>query len=123
MTVKNKQFFTTIGKGHGAPCLPATREEWERMRREPWLRQMCERIEKGEEELKHHLPVWTPHCAEFRNNHRAVADAVKPLCSTVAVTSVTFSLKRFLGMLMSLSSNSIRRPSLMPLKGLEVNPG
>ena len=79
MTVKNKQFFTTIGKGHGAPCLPATREEWERMRREPWLRQMCERIEKGEEELKHHLPVWTPHCAEFRNNHRAVADAVKPL--------------------------------------------
>ncbi|MDE6011892.1 MAG: hypothetical protein K2G91_04060, partial [Prevotella sp.] len=49
------------------------------MRREPWLRQMCERIEKGDSELKHRLPVWTPHCAEFRGNHRAMADAVKPL--------------------------------------------
>ena len=28
-------FFTCIGKGHGAPCLPAKREDWERMRREP----------------------------------------------------------------------------------------
>ena len=40
---------------------------------------MCERIEKGQEELKHRLPVWTPSCAEFRNNHRAIADALKPL--------------------------------------------
>ena len=40
---------------------------------------MCERIRKGDEELKHRLPVWTPHCAEFKNNHRAIADAVKPL--------------------------------------------
>jgi hypothetical protein len=40
---------------------------------------MCARIEKGDEELKHRLPVWTPHCAEFANNHRAIADAVKPL--------------------------------------------
>ena len=71
--------FTCIGRSHGAPCLPATREEWERLRREPWLKQMCERIEKGDEELKHRLPVWTPHCAEFANNHRAAADAVKPL--------------------------------------------
>ena len=75
----NKEFFTCIGRGHGAPCLPATREDWERMRREPWLAQMCERIVKGDEELKHRLPVWTPHCAEFRNNHRAIADALKPL--------------------------------------------
>ena len=29
--------------------------------------------------MKHRLPVWTPHCAEFANNHRAIADAVKPL--------------------------------------------
>jgi hypothetical protein len=40
---------------------------------------MCERIEKGQEELKHRLPVWTPSCAEFRGNHRAIADALKPL--------------------------------------------
>ena len=74
-----KLCFTTIGRGHGAPCLPATREDWERMRREPWLKEMCERIEKGEEELKHKLPVWTPSCAEFKDNHRAIADALKPL--------------------------------------------
>ncbi len=71
--------FTCIGKGHGAPCLPATKEDWEALRREPWLAQMCARIEKGDDELKHRLPVWTPHCAEFKNNHRAIADAVKPL--------------------------------------------
>ena len=75
MTMK----FTCIGKGHGAPCVPATKEEWEALRREPWLAQMCERIEKGDNELKHRLPVWTPHCAEFKDNHRAIADAVKPL--------------------------------------------
>ena len=71
--------FTCIGKGHGAPCLPATREDWEKLRKEPWLAQMCARIEKGDDELKHHLPVWTPHCAEFRDNHRAIADALRPL--------------------------------------------
>ena len=71
--------FTCIGKGHGAPCLPATKEDWEALRRESWLAQMCARIEKGDEQLKHRLPVWTPHCVEFKDNHRAIADAVKPL--------------------------------------------
>ena len=75
MTMK----FTCIGKGHGAPCLPATKADWENLRRESWLAQMCARIEKGDDELKHRLPVWTPHCAEFKDNHRAIADAVKPL--------------------------------------------
>ena len=74
-----KQYFTTIGKGHGAPCLPATEEDWKKWRNEPWLLQMCERIRRGDEQLKHRLPVWTPHCAEFKNNHRAIADALKPL--------------------------------------------
>ena len=71
--------FTCIGKGHGAPCLPATEQDWLELRKQPWLAQMCERINKGDEELKHRLPVWTPHCAEFKDNHRAIADAVKPL--------------------------------------------
>ena len=71
--------FTCIGKGHGAPCLPATKDDWEALRRESWLAQMCARIEKGDDELKHRLPVWTPHCAEFKDNHRAIADAVRPL--------------------------------------------
>ena len=75
MTMK----FTCIGKGHGAPCLPATKEDWEKLRRESWLSQMCARIEKGDEQLKHRLPVWTPHCVEFKDNHRAIADAIKPL--------------------------------------------
>lgn len=72
-------YFTCIGKGHGAPCLPASREDWEKLRREPWLAEMCARIENGDEQLKHRLPVWTPHCAEFKGNHRAAADALKPL--------------------------------------------
>ena len=78
MIVK-QQMFTCIGKGHGAPCFPANRGDWEKLRREPWLKEMCARIERGDSELKHRLPVWTPHCAEFKNNHRAIADAVRPL--------------------------------------------
>ena len=76
---QEQKVFTCIGKGHGAPCLPSTRREWEALRREPWLAQMCARIERGDEQLKHRLPVWTPSCAEFRDNHRAQADALKPL--------------------------------------------
>mgnify|MGYP002857459812 CR=1 FL=1 len=77
--IVEKKMFTCIGKGHGAPCFPANREDWEKLRREPWLAEMCARIERGDTELKHRLPVWTPHCAEFANNHRAIADAVRPL--------------------------------------------
>ena len=71
--------FTCIGRSHGAPAIPATREQWEKMRKEPWLADMCRRILNGEEKLKSMLPVWTPGCAEFKDNHRAIADAVKPL--------------------------------------------
>ena len=73
------QYFTCIGRGHGAPAVPATREQWEAVRREPWLKQMCQRIENGDEALKSRLPIWTPSCAEFRGNHRAVKDALRPL--------------------------------------------
>ena len=75
----SKKCFTCTGKSHGAPCVPATREDWEAVRRQEWLKDMCRRIKQGDEQLKHRLPVWTPHCAGFRNNHRAIADAVKPL--------------------------------------------
>ncbi|MBQ8361030.1 MAG: hypothetical protein IJX44_03680 [Bacteroidaceae bacterium] len=71
--------FTCIGKGHGAPAVPATRKEWEELRKAPWLAEMCRRIEAGDEQLKHRLPVWTPMCAEFKDNHRAKADAMRPL--------------------------------------------
>jgi len=71
--------FTCIGRTHGAPAVSVAREEWERLRNEPWLVEMCRRIEAGEEALKHRLPIWTPHCAEFRDNHRSIKDALKPL--------------------------------------------
>ena len=74
-----KIFFSCVGKGFGAPVIPATKEEWEQMRKDPSLKAMCERIEKGDDDLKKRLPVWTPSCAEFKDNHRAIADALKPL--------------------------------------------
>ena len=71
--------FTCIGRSHGAPAIPATREDWEKMRRERKLADMCRSIAAGNEKLKRMLPIWTPCCAEFKNNHRAVKDATKPL--------------------------------------------
>ena len=71
--------FTCIGKGHGAPAIPATREDWEKMRRDPKLKEMCRRIAMGHEKVKRKLPIWTPGCAEFKNNHRAIKDALRPL--------------------------------------------
>lgn len=71
--------FTCIGKGHSAPAIPATRKEWEELRKQPWLADMCRRIEQGDEKLKSRLPIWTPRCAGFKDNHRAIKDAVKTL--------------------------------------------
>ena len=75
----NTQHFTCIGKGHGAPAISATREDWEKMRRDPKLKEMCRRIAMGHEKVKRKLPIWTPGCAEFADNHRAIKDALKPL--------------------------------------------
>ncbi len=72
-------YFTCIARSHGAPAVPATKEDWEKMRREPWLVEMCRRIEAGEGKLKSKLPIWTPHCARFANNHRSIKDAEMPL--------------------------------------------
>ena len=71
--------FTCIGRTHGAPVVPVDRKEWERLRGEPWLAEMCRRIEAGEENLKHRLPIWTPHCSAFKDNHRSIKDALEPL--------------------------------------------
>ena len=71
--------FTCIGRSHGAPALPATREDWEKMRRDPKLLDMCRRVLAGHEKVKPKLPVWTPSCAGFANNHRAIKDALHPL--------------------------------------------
>ncbi|MBQ9741984.1 MAG: VirE protein, partial [Kiritimatiellae bacterium] len=37
------------------------------------------RIALGHEKVKRKLPIWTPSCAEFADNHRAIKDALKPL--------------------------------------------
>ena len=71
--------FTCIGRSHGAPAIPATRADWENMRRSPKLADMCRRIALGHEKVKPKLPIWTPSCAEFKNNYRAVKDALQPL--------------------------------------------
>ena len=71
--------FTCMGDWHGAPVFPITRKEWEEARRRPSLIEQCRLIEAGNEELKRRLPVWTPHCGLFENNHRSIADALKPL--------------------------------------------
>ena len=71
--------FTCIGRSHGAPAFPATREDWEKMRRDPKLLDMCRRVLAGHEKVKPKLPVWTPSCAGFANNHRAIKDALCPL--------------------------------------------
>ena len=72
-------YFTCIGRSHGAPAIPATREDWEKMRRDPRLLDMCRRVANGHEKVKPKLPIWTPSCAGFANNHRAIKDALKPL--------------------------------------------
>ena len=71
--------FTCMGEWHGAPVLPITRQEWEEVRRKPSLAELCRLIEAGDEKLKRRLPVWTPHCGLFKNHHRSIADALKPL--------------------------------------------
>ena len=71
--------FTCIGRSHGAPAIPATREDWEKARRDSRLADMCRRIAAGKEKLKRILPIWTPCCAGFKNNHRAVKDVLVPL--------------------------------------------
>ena len=71
--------FTCVGHWHGAPVVPVSRREWEDMRQRPALAELCRLREAGNEDLKRRLPVWTPHCSLFRNNHRSIADAERPL--------------------------------------------
>ena len=73
--------FTTLGKGHNAPCLPITPEEWLAARKDPKLEALCQRIKQSnnlnqQRKLKSQLPVWTPRCGAFKENHRAEVDAL-----------------------------------------------
>ena len=53
-------YFTCMGKGHGAPAIPATREDWEKMRRDLKLKEMCRRIAMGHEKVKRNTAVTAP---------------------------------------------------------------
>lgn len=79
--MNTEKAFTCIGKGGGfnSPVFPATRAHMERMRRDPRLAEKCRLILEGNDKLKSELPYWTPHCALYRNNHRANEDALRPL--------------------------------------------
>ena len=73
--------FTTLGKGHNAPCLPITPEEWLAARKDPKLAALCARIKAShnasqQRKLKSQLPVWTPRCGAFKGDHRAEVDAL-----------------------------------------------
>lgn len=76
--------FTCIGRGHGAPCVPATERAWQQARQSPELVALCQQIENctdadEQKRLKDRLPVWTPRCGEFNNDHRSQSDAICPL--------------------------------------------
>ena len=71
--------YTCIGTGFGAPAYPAGREAMERMRQSAQLAENCRKILEGQEDLKSKLPVWTPHCAAFRDNHRTNDNALRLL--------------------------------------------
>ena len=74
----NGKPYTCIGMGFGLPVYPATHTDMERMRQDPKLAENCLKILQGREDLKSKLPFWTPHCAEFQDNHRDSAKALKP---------------------------------------------
>ena len=71
-----EQTFTCIATGFATPACPATRSDMLRMRQDPQLADKCRLIREGREELKSTLPIWTPHCAAFKDNHRTNGNAL-----------------------------------------------
>ena len=74
--------FTTVGK-FGKNAQPVTAEQWKKIRESPALKELCEKIrncddEATQRELKKSLTWWTPHCSQFRNDHRSLVDALRP---------------------------------------------
>ena len=74
--------FTCIGY-FGKETRPVSAEQWQQMRDSNYLKSLYERIRQCQDDeerkrLKQQLPYWTPHCAEFKNNHRSLADVMRP---------------------------------------------
>lgn len=77
--MNTEKAFTCYGTGVKAPVRPVTRSELLQMRRDPKLATNCRLILEGDVKKKDELPVWTPHCAAYRNNHRHADNALIPL--------------------------------------------
>ena len=77
--MNQEQTFTCIGSGFASPACPATRSEMLRRRLDTQLAEKCRQIREGREELKSTLPIWTPHCASFKDNRRTNGNALQPL--------------------------------------------
>ena len=76
--MNQEQTFTCIATGFAAPARPATRSDMQRIRQDTQLAEKCRQIREGREELKSTLPIWTPHCAAFKDNHRTNGTALLP---------------------------------------------
>ena len=78
------RFFTTIGENFRSEVTPATIDEFFAARDDQKVMNLCQRIlaetdEEKQKELKSQLPVWTPRCAQFADNHRKEEKALQPL--------------------------------------------
>ena len=71
-----EQKFTCYGKDFKSPVVPITEQEWWEAHNDPKVIEITRKVNEGQEHLKNALPVWTPHCADFQNNHRSNADAL-----------------------------------------------
>ena len=76
--------FTCIGGEKKGIAVPATREQWEEVRRSQRVSELSSLILDAQDEetqkmFKDQLPFWTPRCAGFLNNHRQQTNALKPL--------------------------------------------
>jgi len=81
---KSSPCFTCIGGEKKGIAVPATREQWEGVRRSQRVAELSRLIldapdEETQKMFKDQLPFWTPRCSEFLNNHRQQSNALQPL--------------------------------------------
>ena len=83
--MNNNNIFTCIGKTHKGLACSATKEAWMNMVNSPELKELYERIAAApygsseQDELKAMLPFRTPHCCQFKDNHRNRNSVLVPL--------------------------------------------
>lgn len=68
--------FTTYAKSFHAPFVGINGIIWWALHDDPEVNRIAELVDQGQEHLKHALPLWTCHCAAFKDNHRSNAHAL-----------------------------------------------